>query len=62
MGDYYNYTAKFNQIIEHEETLIKNQQEINANLEQLILTSGIISFILVLNLTLGIVKKVFAVR
>lgn len=60
--DYYNYTAKFNQIIEHEETIIENQQEINKNLEQLILTSGIISFILVLNLTLGIVKKVFAVR
>lgn len=62
MGDYYNYTAKFNKIIENTETIMDNQQEINTNLEQIVITNGVIAFALVLNIVIGIVKKVFAVR
>lgn len=62
MGDYYNYTAKFNEIIENTETIMDNQQEINTNLEQIVITNGVIAFALVLNIVIGIVKKVFAVR
>lgn len=60
--DYYNYTSKFNELITNTETIIDNQEEINTNLKELILTSGVIAFVLILDLTIGIVKKIFAVR
>lgn len=62
MGEYYNYTKYFNQLITNTETIIQNQEQINSNLEQIILLSGVITFTIILNLTIGIVKKVFSVR
>lgn len=63
MGEYYyNYTDEFNELITNTETIIDNQKEINTNLEQIVLINSVIAFALVLHITIGIVKKVFAVR
>lgn len=60
--NYYDYRSYFQELTTNTEQIIDNQEEINTNLEQIILLNGVIAFAVILNITIGIVKKVFAVR
>lgn len=59
---YYDYRSYFQELTTNTEQIIDNQEEMNKNLEQIILLNGVIAFAVILNITIGIVKKVFAVR
>lgn len=60
--NYYDYRSYFQELTTNTETIIENQEEINTNLNQIILTTSVITFAVILNITIGIIKKVFAVR
>lgn len=54
--DYYNYTSKFNQIIEHQETIIENQENLNNLLTGINNLIGIIVFVIILKMVVSIVR------
>lgn len=60
--NYYDYRSYFQELTTNTETIIENQEEINTNITTLITLNGVIAFAVILNITIGIVKKVFAVR
>lgn len=60
--NYYDYRGYFQELNKDTEQIIENQEQINTNLNQIILTTSVIAFAVILNITIGIVKKVFAVR
>ncbi len=60
--NYYDYRGYFQELNKNTEQIIENQEKINTNLNQIILTTSVIAFVVILNMTIGIVKKVFAVR
>lgn len=60
--NYYDYRGYFQTLTTDTEQIIENQEQIDASLEQIILINGVIAFAVILNIAIGIVKKVFAVR
>lgn len=54
--DYYNYTAKFNTLIEQQDIIIDNQEILHNYLLTLYSLIGLIAFIIILKMIISIVR------
>lgn len=62
MGNYYDYTDEFRELITNSETIIENQEEIINKLENETNVSNLIAYTLILIYVVSIIRKIFKSR
>lgn len=62
MGNYYDYTDEFDELITNTETIIENQETLNALNVDILNINYTLTFAYILVFTLSIVRKVLRVK